>query len=896
MRGRRVIFAALYFTGAMSALILEVAWTRLMATLLGSALLAVSSVLAAFMGGLAAGAFVGGRIASRLRRPAPAFALILFLGGAAAFLPMLARLSPLQLNFVAALLCVALASLPLGMAFPLACRVREIDGSGLAAAPGRLYALDTSGALAGLIAAIVLIPRIGLTNCLVLAAVIRGISGLLCLPLYPQGKRPSPQDAPADRPPPAGVGRAAFLLVAAAGFCGLGAETIWSRLLAFVLYKGSTTYAFAAMLGVVLGLASLGAWTASRGRKERALLLASRGAVLCGLGLFLSLVCLLLAGPQPTTAALGLFDLATTLIACGPVSFFSGMVFASACRAAKDRAAARPAGFLLSANAAAAVAGALVVPLVIVPLAGLSVSMLVLAVLMSLAGWAAHPAGRRKTIYIPLAAALAFAGLFFIGPGWVRHLGTPVYYREGRDVSVAAIDEAGGRRLYVDGIAVAGTDLIMASDQKTLAHLPLLLHPDPHAALTIGFGSGGTSYSMLLHPGLRVSCVEISPTVISAAPYFEKANHGLLAGKPSQRYRLIVEDARRLLAESDQYYDVIVNDCTDLAYRSDASLYTRDFFELVRRRLHPDGIAAAWVPLRGQAPYRVLRSVIATFASVFPDIALWVIDAYPTHFGILTGSSRPLKANMRRIRRALENRSVRADLQEISLDDAARLASLRHFDDHTLRSFSKGAVLHTDDRPLIEFLAPGESGDDASAYDFLRYVGRSCSSVSLSHIQSGDLALVGLQVLERPWMLAGHKAYLEGREQDARALYLRAMLLAPADPAPRMLVGLDDRQIERIMKRPGMGAALVLQGRPRKALETLKPTLASDPENPQANLVRGEALLRLGRSGEASHAFERVLIRARHGRLSDWAIGGLVRARLPGPLEMVIWALTFAGL
>ncbi|HUT99970.1 MAG TPA: fused MFS/spermidine synthase [Myxococcota bacterium] len=894
------MFAALYITGALSALLLEVSWTRLMATLLGSAVIAVSAVLAAFMGGLAAGAYLGGRLAGKLRRPMLAFAVILFLGGAMSFLPLLVRLSPPGLGFLAALLGVALASLPLGMAFPVACRVRESDGSGRAAAPGRLYAMDTAGALVGLLAAVVLIPRIGISGCLVLAAIGRGLAGLLCLPL--SGKPASRRDVPVTQAAPGGAPRAAVWLVAAAGFCGLGAETVWSRLLAFVLFKGSTTYAFAAMLGVVLGLASLGAWSATRGRRERALLLAARGAILYGLGLLLSLACLLLAGPQPTTAALGLSDLATTLAACGPASFLSGMIFSAACRAAAGRAAAgqgaaRPAGLLLSTNALAAMAGALIVPLVLVPLAGLSASLVLLAVLALFAGWAAaRSLGRRMTIFAPLALAALGACLFFAGPRWVRHLGTPVYYREGPDVSVAAIDEAGGRRLYVDGIAVAGTDLIMSSDQKTLAHLPLLLHPDPHTALTVGFGSGGTSYSMLLHPGLRVTCVEISDTVVSAAPYFVAANHGLLSGPLPDRYRLIVKDARRLLEASDERYDVIVNDCTDLAYRSDASLYTRDFFEQVGRRLRPAGIAAAWVPLRGQAPYRVLRSLIATFGSVFPNIALWVVDAYPTHFGILTGTSRPLSADMRRIRQGLETRAVRADLDEIGLADAARLASLRQFDDADLRSFSRGAVLHTDDRPVIEFLAPGESGDDASSYDFLLNVDRSCAAPALSRFAPGDLDLLGARILERPWLLAGHKAYLEGRWQKARALYLGAVRLAPGDQAPRKLLGLDRERIARIEGRDRLGAAYLLQGHPRLALETIRSVLDRDARNPRANLVRGEALMRLGRRHEAIEAFERAFEGAPSGALAGGAVRGLVRARLPRLLEIVIWALTFAGL
>jgi spermidine synthase len=130
-----------------------------------------------------------------------------------------------------------------------------------------------------------------------------------------------------------------------------------------------------------------------------------------------------------------------------------------------------------------------------------------------------------------------------------------------------------------------------------------------------------------------VDCAEISPAVVRAAGYLTEANHGLLE-HPSPRYRLHLMDARLFLATTGRGFDIIANDCTDLAYKSDASLYTRDFFELVRRRLAPGGIAAAWIPLRGQPPYRVMKTVFKTFADVFPSVSLWVFDAHPAQAGL----------------------------------------------------------------------------------------------------------------------------------------------------------------------------------------------------------------------------------------------------------------------
>src|ERR1700692_1476823 len=61
MISRRHLFIWLYAVSGMAALVYEVAWTRLFALELGHTVPAASTVLAAFMGGLAAGACLAGR-------------------------------------------------------------------------------------------------------------------------------------------------------------------------------------------------------------------------------------------------------------------------------------------------------------------------------------------------------------------------------------------------------------------------------------------------------------------------------------------------------------------------------------------------------------------------------------------------------------------------------------------------------------------------------------------------------------------------------------------------------------------------------------------------------------------------------------------------------------------
>jgi spermidine synthase len=906
MNGSRRTFSILYLVSSASALSMEIVWARWLATQLGSTVLATACVLGAFMGGLGAGAWVAGTWAPNLRRPLRTFAWIQLIGGLLSFLPFGVGHLPPGSWFAVGLIAVAMASFPLGMVFPIAVRVRQTDGSAAGAATGRLYALDTAGALLGcLLTGWWAIASVGLWRCLVVAAaaklLVAAVGAGLC-----KNPRVDPHEyGPVSQKPRST--RGLLWLVAVQGFCLLGAETLWSRMLAFVLFRGSTTYALCAMLAVVLGATSAGALCAQRLCRSNwsGWTLAFRGAVWSGFSLLLSLAVLLTVGPVPSASPVGPIDLLITLAACAPASFFSGWVFAAACQALGGPGVSRAAGHLLGANTLAAVGGALLVPLGMVPLLGMSVSLVLIGFAPVVVGWMVS-LGSKKRVgwWAPALALVVVAGLPLAGPRWIRHLGDPLFYLEGPDVSVAVIEESpGNRRLYVDGIAVAGTDRIMATDQKTLAHFPLLLHPDPGRVLTIGFGSGGTSHSLLLHPGIEVDCVEISPSVLRAAPYLAAANHGVLE-RQDPRYHLVVQDAKRFLLETESRYDVIVSDCTDLAYRSDASLYSRETFSLIRNRLDPGGIAAAWIPLRGQAPFRVLGSVIRSFGTVFPRMSLWVFDATPTHFGILVGSDQDLVLHPSRIRERLMEPGVFTDLAEIELADPARLVASLQADDEMLRSFSVTSALHTDDHPVVEFLAPGETGDDASAYCFLQALGNRVTTAQVEGSDE-DRNQVAERVLVRPWLMAGHRAFMEGDESRARALYIRALRLNRFDPVPRSLLGLHGLELAVAARRGGplevgdaltLAAVFLLEGRPERALFVLGPLLERNPLDPGLNLAAGFALLEQGANRLAAMAFDRVRQAGTTGPLSQGACLGLILANLPGSVSRIIQVLTFAGL
>ena len=195
-------------------------------------------------------------------------------------------------------------------------------------------------------------------------------------------------------------------------------------------------------------------------------------------------------------------------------------------------------------------------------------------------------------------------------------------------------DAAGTTSLAIDGKVDASNAGDMLT-QRLLAHVPLLLHPAPRQAAILGLGSGVTLGSALRHPLERVDVLEISPEVVEASRFFEPENSRALA---DPRTRLIVGDGRTHLLLGRDQYDVIVSEPSNPWMAGIASLFTREFFTAARARLAPGGVLCQWAHTYDISA-EDLRSIVATFAAVFPDGTIWLVGDGDV---LLIGGTEPM--------------------------------------------------------------------------------------------------------------------------------------------------------------------------------------------------------------------------------------------------------------
>lgn len=263
-----------------SALIYQVLWLRLLALTFGVTVHAAATVLASFMGGLALGSLLAGRLADRTSHPLRLFGLVeLAIGLCAVATPW--ALGGLQSMFVAAapvlpdslllgtvirvVLSFAVLLVPtalMGATLPIVVKSSLARMDGLGTRISVLYAFNTTGAIVGSLAAgFYLMPRLGMSRAFLLAAAVNVFVGVSALLLSRRIAAAPPTEGPAGAEPRAAGAvvpgaRVVLLVSALSGFASLALEVVWFRVLA--IFLGPTSYTFTVVLATVLAGIALG--------------------------------------------------------------------------------------------------------------------------------------------------------------------------------------------------------------------------------------------------------------------------------------------------------------------------------------------------------------------------------------------------------------------------------------------------------------------------------------------------------------------------------------------------------------------------------------------------------------------------------------------------------------
>lgn len=902
-RGRWIALAC-GISGA-AGLVHELVWTRRIELLVGTSLRTAAAVLAVTLGGMAIGAALAGRREDRREEGVRAYAAYEFaLAIYCLLLPFMQELAaPLfgliqqhsgtmapPLRDALAMALVLPGALLMGATFPPVVadlvRAAPSDPAGNLA---RVYGANTFGAFLGALAGgLLLRPWLGTQGTLYVACAMSVLAGILALKApevpTPAGGRPS---APAATPGAATDTTArltVYAIYGLSGFTALAYEVLLHRMAS--LWIGGSTYAFAMVLAVFLLGLSAGA-SLVKGRRIAgvgafgALALVQGGVALwvLALGAVAGRLPLLLAKGAgfeslPFSGLLGAqFLVLLVLLLPGTLCLGASLPVAASCLGIGPRDSGSLVGRLYGANSMGCVLGALLGGHLLLPVLGLRGSLLAVgAVNLATACLAARRAWP-ATRWVPAAAVVL--GLGALVPAWdaavlssgpyiygsayqkaagesrdvldvIKACGEVLFHRDGAYATTTIRKAPGGLlSLQVNGKTDASNKADMFT-QRLVAHLPLLVHPDPKEVLVIGLGSGVTAGAVLDHPVDHVDTLEIAPEVVEASRWFDE-----LTGAPldDPRNDLHVQDGRAWVQWTDRSYDVLSSEPSNPWVAGMANLFTEEYFRACRQRLRPGGVMVQWVQAYSTSP-EDFRSVVATFHKVFPKASLWR-SMNQTDFVLLglTDGPRPDGAEMAR-RILADDRRGKA-LRDHGLD-VRQLALAFVADTPGVAALAGDAPLVTDDDPFLEFTGP-------------KNLYKNLISEVYAAIQEHADATGLARILENP------EALIVARGEVETAIELRDQALAlalhgDAGEAARLLEAvlkrLPDDELTRnsyasLMKE--RARTLRKAGEPAAAGATLDRLLERVPDDVEARHLRGLARTEVGDLAAARADLEVVL-------------------------------------
>ncbi len=287
----KIVILSAFFLSGLSALIYEVVWMRLLSLTFGTTVFAVSTVLTAFMAGLALGSFVFGKFVDRTSISPIKLYLILeicigIFGLASPFLFNAVEVVYMPLvrhffdsfylfsifRFFIVFLIVLTGTAIMGATLPVLSKffVSKTEDAGLVV--GRLYGINTFGAVVGTFTAgFFLIPYLGVWSTLLIAVALNLLIGFGIYFLF-KGEDVLESRVLSVKKKPMNVAedskRSRLILIgfAISGFSALAYEVVWTKILALII--GSSVYAFSTMLVTfLLGLA-LGSYVMSKNVKR----------------------------------------------------------------------------------------------------------------------------------------------------------------------------------------------------------------------------------------------------------------------------------------------------------------------------------------------------------------------------------------------------------------------------------------------------------------------------------------------------------------------------------------------------------------------------------------------------------------------------------------------------
>ncbi len=890
MRNIEPILGLIIVFSCACSVLYEIIWARQLILFFGSPVFAVGTILSALVGGVGLGSFYFRRLADRANRPLRVYAFLgaglgifalifpTFLDILNAICVLISRgLSPSfylfsWIRFLLSFLVLLIPSALLGGMLLLLGRAAKERCAGFTA--DRLFTISTLATSVGCIAvSFFLIQIIGLQSSIYLGVVVNLILAGIAFGLDRSWSETSvdfQQDA-TDESETASTGEMLRLLLwafAVSSFCVMGYAVLWTRLL--TAFLGSAGYAFSVMLTALLLGITVGSLVFAAIARRVKPHINLFGLIQIGVGL--SVVALtpifghlygISRGLQSAFGVGRIWEFVAGIILMIVPTILIGANFPLARRICASAKSQSP---VYSFSTIGAFLGSLCMGFILIPLIGIRPSLILTGGLNAVIGCVLIIRNAEKSQIFSGAAISSTIltggiGLMVLlwgnsspflknGAFWSQRMNdTLVEYTETVDANIATfMDDQGIYRIYVDNDEITDTSRRGSAPHRIIAHLPLLLHPNPAHGLVLGFGMGITSHAMTQHD-VRVDTVENPDGLIETArKYFADVNHNVLDGSS---FNHTVDDERNYLLMTSKQYDVIsLGVRHPLVSSRGSNLYTADLYRWCKRILTEDGIICQWIPLT-RLPETHLKMILRTFIGVFPNATIWY--KYTPDFALLIGTPERLKINYQRFMGRAQIPRVHKALVVDDLDGMSLLDSFL-MGEKAVQTYAGDGEIHTDNHPRLEFPQSRTSPNTAhiNIAGFAKYRERVTPYLAnYGRVMSDKIEVrkrIDLYFDATQKLIEGQIEHAKGEYEKAVGVLNQAVAINPHDNTIRY----------------NLGAAVELatkdyQEELKQTEKALKQALQSNPRDVQKHVELGVTYELQGELAKSAAAFEEAL-------------------------------------
>jgi spermidine synthase len=752
---QQTLLLFLFLGSGCAALIYEVVWFQLLSLVIGSSALSMGVILATFMGGMCLGSLAFTRLVPPTIHPLRVYAL-LELGIAALSLIILVVLpyagglyiaigghGPVGffLRSLLAALCLLPPTLLMGATLPAMARWVEASPRGVSWL-GLFYGANTAGAVIGCVLAGYYLLRVydmsfaiwvGVGINVLVGAAGWGLS--MAAPYTPHDEGGTREDVmPAGSSP-------VYAAIAISGMTALGAEVVWTRLLSLLL--GATVYTFSLIVAVFLIGLAIGSGLASIAVRSLGNPRTALGICQCLLvgAIFWAAYSLSRVLPywpiDPKLSSRPIFqfqiDFVRSLWVVLPAACLWGASFplALASIAPNRRNLGRLVGSVYAANTVGAIVGALVTTLVLIPSYGtqraqriliaetaLAAAIVLVPVLSRASGELTYTWKRVVPGAIALTLVRWVAGMVPPLPpelvAWGHNVATSrnnygqmVFVGEGMNSSMAVSKTGDTLNYHNAGKVQASTLPIDMRLQRMLGHLATLVPEHAQDVLVIGCGAGVTAGAVSIDPGVTHETIaEIEWLVPNrVAKLFREVNFDVVS---NPKVHVEIDDARHFLLTTKEKFDAVTSDPFDPWVKGAANLYTKEFFELVKRHLKPGGVVTVFVQLY-ESTEDAAKSEVATFLDAFPNGMIFGNSDNGVGYDmVLLGQVEPTQIHIDDIEHRLnrhEYAAVKRSLQEVGFTSATQLFATYAASAPQLQRWLEGAQINRDRNLRLQYLA-----------------------------------------------------------------------------------------------------------------------------------------------------------------------------------------------